>query len=234
MSYSEDELLPLSALQHLLFCPRQCALIHIERAWDENQFTAEGRNLHESVDDGQNESRGPLRIIRGLLISSLTLGLNGKTDVVELHRIGEDVGEEDALRLGVVLPGVAGMWRPFPVEYKRGRPKSGQCDVVQLCAQALCMEEMLSIKIESGALYYHQPRRRQEVVFDRAIRQQVVDSAQRLHELIESGETPPAVLDARCKLCSLTSICLPSCTTRQRSVFRYIERQIKSANPDLK
>lgn len=224
MSYSEDELLPLSALQHLLFCPRQCALIHIEQAWDENQYTAEGRQLHEKADEGGNDSRGSLRIARGLLISSLSLGLSGKADVVELHRIEEGTGEGNVPSSGIVLPGVVGAWRPFPVEYKRGRPKPGHCDVVQLCAQAMCLEEMLSVRIESGALFYHQPRRRQEVLFDSDLRQLVTDTARRLHQLIASGETPPAAHDARCKLCSLASICLPACTTRKRLVSHYIQR----------
>jgi len=225
VSFPEDELLPLSALQHLLFCPRQCALIHIEQVWEENLFTTEGKHLHEKADEGETESRGPVRIARGLMLSSLTLGLSGKADVVEFHRVGE---QEDWAH-AIVLPGTAGHWRPYPVEYKRGRPKPGRCDVVQLGAQAVCLEEMLSVRIESGALFYHQPRRRQEVPIDSELRALVADTARRLHELIDAGETPAATPDARCKLCSLAALCLPASTSRQRSVSRYIQREVALA-----
>lgn len=234
MSYSEEELLPLSALQHLLFCPRQCALIHIEQVWDENQFTSEGRNLHQKADEGESDSRGSLRIERGLPLCSLLLGLSGKADVVEFHRVVEVIEDGSVMSSGIALPGVAGTWRPFPVEYKRGRPKLGQCDVVQLCAQAMSLEEMLSVRIESGALFYHQPRRRQDVLFAPALRGLVTDTARRLHELFAAGETPPAAHDARCKLCSLASICLPACTTHQRSVSRYIQKGIEFGRSDLR
>jgi CRISPR-associated exonuclease Cas4 len=228
MSFAEDELLPLSALQHLLFCPRQCALIHIEQIWEENLFTTEGKDLHEKADEGETDSRGPLRIARGLMLSCRELGLSGKADVVEFHRIGPPDGEVPDLTTVVTLPGVAGSWKPFPVEYKRGRPKPGKCDVVQLCAQAMCLEEMLSMHIDSGALFYHQPRRRQEVLFDRELRELVRETSARLHELISSGVTPPAVHDQRCKLCSLFSLCMPACTTHTRSVARYIQRGLES------
>ena len=121
--FSEDELLPLSALQHLLFCERQCALIHIEQAWAENRLTVEGKNLHAKVHEADDESRGDLRIVRGLRLRSLRLGLVGQADVVEFHKQGD-------------------AWLPFPVEYKRGKPKPEPCDEVQLCAQAICLEEM--------------------------------------------------------------------------------------------
>ena len=150
--YSEDELLPLSALQHLLFCERQCALIHIEQAWSENLFTAEGRIMHERVDSGGRESRGAVRLAYGLALHSFRLGLAGKADVVEFHRDG------------------AGNWQPFPVEHKRGRAKKENWDRVQLCAQAICLEEMLGTAVPAGALFYGKSRRRQDVVFDAELR----------------------------------------------------------------
>ena len=148
MMFDEDDLLPISGLQHLVFCERQWALIHIEQFWEENRLTAEGRVLHERVHDTATESRPGVVVARGLRLQSRQLGLTGQADVVEFHRIGDgDAG-------GVQLPEREGWWRPFPVEYKRGRPKANACDEVQLCAQALCLEEMFSVAIRSGALFY--------------------------------------------------------------------------------
>ena len=144
--YSEDDLLPISALQHLTFCRRQCALIHIEQLWVDNIFTAQGNVLHERVHDEKRESRRDVRLEHGMPLRSLRLGLVGKGDVVEFHR---DVSGKS--------------WRPFPVEYKRGRNKEEECDRVQLCAQALCLEEMLGVGAASGAIYYGKDRRRVEV-----------------------------------------------------------------------
>ena len=134
-TYNEDDLIQLSALQHLVFCERQCALIHIEQLWSENLFTAEGRIMHDKVDTANRESRGNIRIEYGVPMRSLRLGLIGKADAVEFHRNGDK-------------------WIPFPVEYKRGKPKGGNCDKVQLCAQALCLEEMMNVEIPVGVLFY--------------------------------------------------------------------------------
>ncbi|VAW34145.1 CRISPR-associated RecB family exonuclease Cas4 [hydrothermal vent metagenome] len=152
--YDEDDLLPLSALQHILFCERQCALIHIEQLWVENMFTAQGRIMHERVDRSGGESRGDIRIEFALPLRSLRLGLIGKADAVEFHRQSEGNPA----------------WLPFPVEHKRGRPKKDNCDKVQLCAQALCLEETLSLTIPQGALFYGKNRRRQLVEFDEVLR----------------------------------------------------------------
>jgi CRISPR-associated exonuclease Cas4 len=154
--FPESSLIPLSALQHLAFCERQCALIHIEQAWEENRLTAEGRLMHERVHEQDSESRGDLYIVRGLKLRSLKLGLTGVADVVEFHR-----GETG----GVTILGKKGEWRPFPVEYKRGKPKKDSCDEVQLCGQAMCLEEMLGITIGSGALYYGSQHKRHDVAF---------------------------------------------------------------------
>lgn len=218
MIYSEDDLLPLSALQHLLFCERQCALIHIEQQWDENLYTAEGRIMHERVDAGRSESRGKVRIASGLPLRSLRLGLVGKADVVEFHR-----EEGEAAPKGKSVEG----WRPFPVEYKRGRPKKEAWDKVQLCAQAMCLEEMLGVEVPGGALFYGKTRRRVDVVFDSDLRRETEAAALWLHELIATGETPLARYDEKCEACSFVSLCLPKATTGRRTVARYLAEAVR-------
>lgn len=212
--FSEDELLPISALQHLVFCERQWALIHLEQQWSENRLTAEGRILHDKAHGGQRESRGDFRIARGLRIHSLRLGLSGIADVVEFRRSLDG--------RGVKLAGIEGAWLPFPVEYKRGRPKSNRCDEIQLCAQALCLEEMLTATIFGGALFYGTHRRRYEVLFDSSLRDRTEELAARLHELADTGKTPPAVYEKKCESCSLISLCLPKIATGKKSVGRYL------------
>jgi CRISPR-associated exonuclease Cas4 len=190
-TYNEDELIQLSALQHLVFCERQCALIHIEQVWSENLFTAEGRIMHDKVDTANRESRGNIRIEYGVPMRSLRLGLIGKADVVEFHRKND------------------GTWLPFPVEYKRGKPKMDDCDKVQLCAQALCLEEMLDVEVPEGALFYGQTRHRHDVKFDSALRTATEAASVRLRELIASGVTPKAEYSKKCGRCSLVELCLP-------------------------
>ncbi|WP_415519740.1 MAG: CRISPR-associated protein Cas4 [Desulfovibrio aminophilus] len=197
--YPEDGLLPLSALQHLLFCPRQCALIHVERQWEENRFTAEGRVAHEKVHEAGSETRGGRRIVSGLPLRSLRLGLSGQADVVEFEADGA----------------------PFPVEHKRGRAKEEDWDRVQLCAQALCLEEMTGRTVERGALFYGKTRRREGVVFDADLRRRTEETAARLHELVESGRTPSPEPSGRCRNCSLASVCLPGA---RRSVEPYLRK----------
>jgi len=207
--FSEDDLLPISALQHLLFCERQCALIHLEGVWAENRLTAEGRLMHGKVHDADDESRGDVRILRGLRLRSLRLGLVGQADVVELHRQGD-------------------AWIPFPVEYKRGRPKPDVCDEVQLCAQAVCLEEMLDISVPDGAIFYGQPRRRHSVVLGAALRAQTEQSVERLRALLDSGRTPPARYEAKCENCSLLNLCMPKVAGRNKSVVRFLDEAINS------
>ncbi len=174
--YTEDDLLMLSALQHLLFCPRQCALIHIEQAWTENRFTAEGRVLHERVHTAATDSRTAVRVEYDMPLRSLRLGLSGRADIVEMHLQDNKT------------------WQPFPVEYKRGRPKKDDSDRVQLCAQALCLEEMLACTVPEGALYYGQKKRRTPVLFDDRLRRITEETAARLHDLLSSTITPaPAI-----------------------------------------
>ena len=222
MSYSEDDLLPVSAIQHLLFCERQCALIHLEQIWDENVLTAEGRQQHDRCDEMTSETRGDILIAHGLYIQNLELGLTGKADVVEFHRT-DKAGPE-----AVSLKEATGFWLPFPVEYKHGRPKTGMCDEAQLCAQAICLEEMLNVRIETGALYYQKPRRRTQVIFNENMRRIVKDAALRLHEMIRNGVTPPAVNDKRCKNCSLKNQCLPNCTSGKHLVNDYLLANLKN------
>lgn len=214
--YAEDELIAISALQHFAFCERQCALIHIEQVWAENRLTAEGRVMHERVHEVGSENRGDFRTARGLRLRSLRLGLAGIADVVELHR--------DAA--GVAVPGLRHTWRIVPVEYKRGRPKPDRCDEVQLCAQAMCLEEMLGANIPEGAIFYGQPRRRKEVSLDKELRAEVEKVTTRVHELIKSGRTPPAVYTPKCKSCSLFDLCQPLTVGAGKSARRYIGQML--------
>lgn len=220
MSYEESDLLAISALQHLLFCERQCALIHVEQLWVENILTSKGRHEHERVDSGLEESRGSLRITRGLPIRSFHFGLIGKSDVVEFLRAPPGV-------IGGQVDGWTGQWLPSPVEYKHGRSKGNNCDRVQLCAQALCLEEMMDVEIPQGALFYQTTRRREVVEMNSALRQETEAAIVRLHRLIEEGQTPPAVNDGRCRSCSLKDLCLPKRTDGRFSVPMYIERMLE-------
>ena len=191
--FAEEDLLPISALQHLLYCDRQCALIHVERLWAENALTVQGRHLHDRAHGGRGESRGGRRTARALQVRSRVLGLYGVADVVEF-RISDCVGSPI----------------PFPVEYKRGRPKAHDADRVQLCAQALCLEEMLSRHVPAGALFYGKTRRRHDVAFDEPLRGLTRQTAASLHALIAAGRTPRAVYEKnKCDRCSLKSLCLP-------------------------
>ncbi len=219
--FSEDELLPLSGLQHLLFCERQWALIHIEQQWAENRLTEEGRILHNRVHESSTEARPDVVVARGLRVRSLRLGLSGETDVVEFHRAK---GKRDGV---VQLEGRAGWWTPFPVEYKRGRPKSDAWDEVQLCAQALCLEEMFGIAIPAGALFYGKNRRRTQVDLDVPLRTLTEGLARRMHELYSARTTPPAVYAKKCENCSLLGQCMPQMSTRRREVERYLATALR-------
>lgn len=202
----DSQLLPISALQHLLFCERQCALIHIEGLWSENRLTAEGRVLHNRAHDGPPESRNGVHTARGLELKSERLGLYGRSDVVEF-RITD-----------------AGLAQPFPIEYKRGKPKASDIDRVQLCAQALCLEEMLHTSIPAGSIFYGRTRRRTDVVFDSTLRQTTEQAALRLHQLIEVGTTPPAQRQPKCDHCSLLHLCLPDALRPRATAARYLQQ----------
>ena len=210
--FDEDDLLPLSGLQHLVFCERQWALIHLEQIWSENRLTAEGRQLHDRAHQAGSESRPGLRIARGLRLHSLRLGLAGEADVVEFR----------AAPTGAQLPGEAGLWQPFPVEYKRGRPKRDHSDEVQLCAQALCLEEMFDVAVPAGALYYGAPRRRQDVPFSALLRAETESLAARMHALYGARATPRATYAPKCEKCSLLAVCMPKTLTGVNVVQRYL------------
>ena len=212
MIYAEEDFLQLSGLQHFRFCRRQWALIHIENQWNENYFTVDGSLMHENAHDGEKrESRGDLLILRGLPVFSRTLGISGQCDVVEFRRDPD----------GVSLRGRDGLWKPFPVEYKRGKPKAHSADELQLCAQAMCLEEMLCCDIPQGALFYGEPRRRTAVDFTPELRKDVRDCLAEMHQLYERGYTPKVKPGSMCRACSLKELCLPS-LTRRRSVVEYL------------
>jgi len=221
--YDEDDLLPVSALMHLVYCARRCALIHIERLWDENRFTAQGRQLHERSHEQDAETRVDLRAVRGLRVHSLRLGLWGQADVVEFGRLPPDSTG------GCELEGLSGRWQPFPVEHKRGREKPDLSDEAQLCAQALCLEEMLGVAVPEGAIFYHQPRRRHPVEFTGGLRRETETLAARLHELLRAGVTPPAQYERKCRSCSLLDLCLPQTAGQRRSAKRYLASALASA-----
>lgn len=227
--YAEEDFQQLSGLQHLVFCERQWGLIHLECIWAENRLTVEGKQLHERSDSEETEIRGNLRVARGLRIKSTVLGLSGRADVIEYHRSSSSNPPEtrEHKMAGVELQGVDGLWRPVPVEYKRGRPKSGKCDQVQLCAQALCLEEMLGVFIQEGFLYYGKTRRRVVVSFDSELRSFTINKCARLHELATSGVTPPARYGKHCNNCSLVNQCMPEVTDKPKSVSGYLKGIIK-------
>ena len=205
--FTEDQLLPLSALQHWLYCPRQCGLIHLEQAWAENNFTAEGQVLHKKAHEGEDESKAGVRITRSMAVRSLALGISGQCDIVEFHPDG----------------------RVVPVEYKRGKPKSHRADEAQICAQAFCLEEMLGLTIPSGCLVYGEKRRRTQVIFDAPLRQRVTDTAAALHAMIASRETPLAEYNSRrCDACSLIELCQPKALRFKRGAAAWFATALKS------
>jgi CRISPR-associated exonuclease Cas4 len=236
--YDEADLLPISALQHLAFCERQWALIHLEGMWAENRLTVEGHHLHDRTHKPETESRGDVRTARALRLRSLRLGLTGIADVVEFHRVANAMQSQgvnsDQRAPGVRLPGVPGLWQPMPVEYKRGRPKLGPYDELQLCAQALCLEELLGVEIPSAALFYGQPRQRLEVLLTAALREQTERLAARLHELTRARKTPTVRYAKKCDSCSLLRLCMPKTTGGRKSIGRYLSGVIDQDGQDEK
>jgi CRISPR-associated exonuclease Cas4 len=205
---NEDEMLPLSGLQHLVFCPRQWALIHLEQAWVENRLTAEGRLLHERVDLPGQSRRNDVRTVRSMWLECRRLGLIGRADVVEFRP------------------------EPFPLEYKRGKRKPTDCDTVQLCAQALCLEEMLGVPVAHGAIFYGDPRRRLEVVFTPELRERTEQLSVMMHTLYRNRITPAAQPGPYCRNCSLVDICLPEATSDASVAVRWLTRQLRSLQVD--
>lgn len=214
----EEEFLMLSGIQHFYFCQRQWALIHIERQWEENVRTIEGKQIHDRVDDPFIiETRGDIVIARAVPIISNKLGLYGVADVVEF--IKDEVS-------GITLSERKGLWKPIPVEYKRGKPKIDIRDEVQLCAQAICLEEMLNVSIEKGYLFYNTIKRRNEVIFNKTLRKSVHDLSDAMHMLFNASATPKAKWGKQCPLCSMEEICKPKITSKNKQVKEYIKKGI--------
>ena len=213
MAFEEDDYLQIAGIMHFAFCRRRWALIHVESQWAENYRTADGHIFHERAHDAAaSESRGELLILRGLRVFSPTLGISGECDVVELR----------ADPNGVELPERSGRWQPFPIEYKRGKPNPYGADELQLCAQTLCLEEMLCCSIPRGALYYGEPHRRTPVDFTPELRQRVRDMAAEMHSYMERGYTPKVKPQKGCNACSLKELCLPK-LMKKKSVDVYLK-----------
>lgn len=219
--YREEDYLMLSGVQHFAFCRRQWALIHIEQQWSENLRTADGRVMHEHAHDADfREKRGDVIVTRAMQIASAELGVSGECDIVELHRSAQ----------GISLHGLEGCWRVIPVEYKRGRPKENDCDTVQLCAQALCLEEMLCCEIPLAYLYYGETHRRLAVAMDDALRQRTKQLLAEMHELFRRRYTPRVKRTKACNACSLKDICLPA-LEKKRSAAAYVSETLKGGEP---
>lgn len=214
--YREEDFLLLSGIQHYAFCPRQWALIHIEQQWEENYFTVMGNIMHENAHDKDFvEKRKNVVITRGMPVFSRTMGVRGDCDVVEFHLD----------KAGIPLNRYEGTYQPVPVEYKRGKPKEHDADVLQLCAQAVCLEEMLVCQVPKGYLYYGETKRRLEVLFDEELRKKVVDCFETMHRLFEKNHTPKVKTTKACKACSLSEVCFPK-LNKKLSVADYLERSL--------
>jgi len=201
--FSEDEFIMISALQHYIFCPRQCGLIHVDDVWQENLFTVRGEILHEKVDSDTYETRGNIKTVRGLRIHSYKYGLVGRCDVVEFIQTSK--GQEI-----------------LPVEFKAGEPKEDISDKVQLCAQVLCLEEMLNTKINTAAFFYGKIRRRYNVEIDNALRKQTIEVIEKVREIISSKIVPTAEYSTKCRNCSIQSVCQPKAMNK-RKLHNYIK-----------
>ncbi|MEG1930825.1 MAG: CRISPR-associated protein Cas4 [Anaerovorax sp.] len=214
--YKEEDFLQLAGIQHFAFCRRQWALIHIEQQWQENVRTIEGAHLHEKAHDMLvKEKRGDVIVSRGMAVFSKSLGINGVCDVVELHKNSK----------GITIFGRGGLYLPVPVEYKRGKPKESDIDILQLTAQAMCLEEMLLCDISCGYLFYDEVKRRTKVEFSQTYREGVASICDEMHKLYDRRHTPKVKPGKHCKACSLSELCLPKLCTNL-SVSDYIERNL--------
>lgn len=207
----------LSGIQHFVFCRRQWALIHIEQQWAENGRTIDGKLMHRTAHDEMRvEKRGNQVITRGMRVVSHRLGVSGICDVVEFRR------NEN----GIEIPSWSGRWKPYPVEYKKGVPKDHDADELQLCLQAICLEEMLCCNVEEGSLYYGETRRRKKVEFSGEMRHRVEELLREMHNLYRRGWTPKVNTSNRCRACSLKEICIPK-LSRSVQVSTYINRSLE-------
>lgn len=219
----EDDFIMLSALTHFIFCERRCALVHIEQNWEENIHTIQGKHFHEHVDDSFSESRNGIRLARSLRLHSFKLGLIGIADIVEFH----------ISKHGIKLHDVDGLWSPSPVEFKSGKPKQDSSDEIQLCAQALCLEEMLNTQIEKGFFFYGKPRRRFQVILSDVLRLETKKTIQMVRHLFQSGITPPAQYEKKCESCSLLEICMPKIASKTKNVLRYLNNMIVDEEKEI-
>lgn len=214
--YNEDEFLQLSGIQHFAFCRRQWALIHIEMQWKENLRTVEGQILHENAHNPEmNEKRGNVIVVRAMPVHSRKMGVSGECDVVEFHKSDK----------GAHINGREGVYMPVPVEYKRGEPKSDNIDILQLAAQALCLEEMFCTDINYGYIYYGETRHRLKVDFDDEIRNEVVKLFEEMRLYYRRGYTPKVKISKKCNACSLKDLCVPV-LNKNKSVAEYIDKFI--------
>ena len=219
MEYKEDEFLQLSGLQHFKFCRRRWALIHIENQWAENYRTIDGAIMHQNAHDTEfRESRGDRIITRGVSVYSSRLGVSGQCDVLEYNRGN----------VGIPLSGKEGLWQPYPVEYKRESPREDTGDTLQLCGQAMCLEEMLCCDIPEGALFYGETRRRERVQFTPELRGQVRELLDEMHQLYRRGYTPKVKPTKSCNACSMKELCLPR-LMKTRSVSAYLKSAMEEA-----
>jgi CRISPR-associated exonuclease Cas4 len=202
--YNEEDCIMISGLQHIVFCPRQWGLIHIEQQWEENYLTAEGRQLHERVDSGYKEFRKGIRQYSSLSVRSLKYGIYGIADLVEA------IKNEDETGANIDSFGLKGHWTLYPVEFKHGKPKSDNCDKIQLCAQALCLEEMTNTRDPVGAIFYGEIKRRDEIDFTDDLRKETIKYIELAHKLMETGTLPPPKYEKHCKLCSMIDLCMPN------------------------
>ena len=213
--FSEDDYIQLSSLQHYVYCPRQCGLIHVEDEWNDNVFTVRGEILHEKVDTDTYETRGTLKTVRGLRIHSTRLGIVGRADVVEFRKSANADGSPDVM----------------PVEFKSGQPKEDVSDKVQLCAQALCLEEMMNTQVKRGAFFYGKIRRRVQVELDDELRKQTEEIIVAVHEIVSQKKVPAARYNEKCRNCSLEETCMPK-AMNEKKLKKYIE-ELYNITPSL-
>lgn len=217
MSYTEDEYLLLSGIQHFVFCRRQWALIHLEQQWADNLRTVDGEIMHRNVHDSDfNETRGDVITARAMAVSSSELGISGECDVVEFKKC----------KNGISIFGREGTYSVTPIEYKRGEPKEDDCDIMQLCAQGLCLEKMLCCEIPFGYLFYGETRRRFKVEFTEDLRSRVKDVISEMHKLYRDKYTPKVKRTKACNACSLKNVCLPVICAK-KSASEYISEMLE-------
>lgn len=224
LQYHDDDLLPLRYLNDLLFCERRLALHLVEQIWKDNQYTAEGVYAHKKVDQSANLKRGDKRNVTGMMLVSYRLGVTGKADLVEFH--SDDVSSATPTEANA--DGTSAHQVPYPVDFKRGKKRRWDNDEVQLCAQAMCLEEMLNVPVAKGAIFHIKSQHRREVLFDESLRQRTITAAARLQEIVRTGITPPAEWKPRCKGCSLLEICMPKASRPKATAAKYLADLIES------